>query len=292
MKRVLTAVVLIPLVLLLVFKGPPWALLATAWLVALLATREYLTILSHYGFEPFRAIIYVFLTLIFGFAVYASRLSGFLHPSGTEVYFPLLLLAFAVLLSRAMFLPELNKALPSAVLAGFALVYVGFPLLLLGELVMPSDAVFGPPGSFYIAALFLIVWAGDIVAYVVGRSIGKHLLAPRISPKKTWEGAVGSFLGALIVGFGVWFYGYRLGWLDFKVPQLHYWILTAAFVNVAAQVGDLVESLMKRGAGIKDSGSILPGHGGMLDRIDALLFAAPAMWYFPRIYWFFLNLIF
>jgi phosphatidate cytidylyltransferase len=117
-------------------------------------------------------------------------------------------------------------------------------------------------------------------------------MSPRISPKKTWEGAVASILASVIIGT-LWFHHapqvssalLRVGLIDrrsgmFGLEQPHLWpiILLSAVVNIAAQLGDLVESLIKRGAGVKDSGAILPGHGGMLDRIDAMLFAVPVVW--------------
>jgi len=140
----------------------------------------------------------------------------------------------------------------------------------------------------------LLVWAGDIFAYLVGRSLGRHLMSPRISPKKTWEGALASLLACLVVGMLLYSYALpissallnmhlierRDGFFALQKPPLWPALLLSAAINVAAQLGDLVESLIKRGARVKDSGTILPGHGGMLDRIDALLFAAPVLWYY------------
>src|SRR5262249_47944819 len=148
-------------------------------------------------------------------------------------------------------------------------------------------------GAFFVLYLLLIVWAGDIFAYFVGRSVGRHLMSPRISPKKTWEGAAASLLASLIVGWMLFEHAPAISqfFLDLHLMQRKDGIfaletsslstlLLPAALNVAAQLGDLVESLIKRGADVKDSGSLLPGHGGMLDRIDALLFAAPVMWYY------------
>jgi phosphatidate cytidylyltransferase len=128
-----------------------------------------------------------------------------------------------------------------------------------------------------------VVWAGDIAALYVGRRWGRHKLAPTISPNKTWEGALGSVAGSLLVtwlpaGLAICFRVIRLVWLSYPGDYLVLAAL-AVVVNVAAQVGDLAESALKRSAGVKDSGSLLPGHGGVLDRIDALLLAAPVLWY-------------
>jgi phosphatidate cytidylyltransferase len=131
----------------------------------------------------------------------------------------------------------------------------------------------GNDGTTWIFFLLFIVFSGDVGAFYAGRFFGRHKLSPAISPGKTIEGSVGSLLTSMVVGFG--FYSIFL-------PHLNPLAVLAllACVNPAAQAGDLFESQLKRSAGIKDSGSILPGHGGMLDRIDALLFAAPIAWVF------------
>ena len=117
----------------------------------------------------------------------------------------------------------------------------------------------------------VITWAGDTVAYFVGRAIGKHKFAPVLSPKKTWEGAVGGFAGSLLVGVAF------SKWIGVPMEQM---LTMAAVGNVAGQVGDLLESAYKRSAGVKDSGTLLPGHGGILDRIDALILAIPVVCYY------------
>jgi len=117
--------------------------------------------------------------------------------------------------------------------------------------------------------LLLVIWVSDSAAYFIGRRWGRHKLAPVVSPKKSWEGAVAGLVGAMIVG-ALWSL-LRLGELSWVVVGL------ATVTSVGGQIGDLVESMLKRGAGVKDSGSILPGHGGMLDRMDAVMFGAPVM---------------
>jgi phosphatidate cytidylyltransferase len=114
-------------------------------------------------------------------------------------------------------------------------------------------------------------WAGDSVAYYAGRALGRHRLAPVVSPKKTWEGAAGAVAGS--VAFGLLYMGYF-------VPSVTAWkvIVVAMLGNIAGQLGDLAESAIKRGAGVKDSGSLLPGHGGVLDRLDSSLFAVPVVY--------------
>ena len=151
-------------------------------------------------------------------------------------------------------------------------------------------------GTLPVWLLLAIVptWAADVAAYAAGTRWGRRRLAPRISPGKTWEGAVANLAGAVLAGTLVIAYAREIssglmsiGLLTrdqaFLPPQptaLWPFAVLSAGINVAAQLGDLAESLLKRGAGVKDSGALLPGHGGMLDRIDALLFAAPVLWYY------------
>ena len=144
----------------------------------------------------------------------------------------------------------------------FGALYLGLPLAAVTELQGRA------PWSLFL--LLAIVWLGDSAAYYVGTRFGRRRLAPIVSPNKSWEGALAS-LAASAVAAAVWSV-----WRDGSVDGL---LLCFALVtSSAAQVGDLVESLLKRGAGVKDSGSLLPGHGGFLDRLDALLFAAPVWW--------------
>jgi len=280
MKRVLTAAVLIPVVLAIIFLTPVpvFALFVAA--VALLAAREYLGLLKSYGMEPLFTATYAVLGVVFLIAVLAGMTGlGFLPRSALVFFLPVLAIGSFVVFALAMRRPDLRTAFPSAALSMVAVLYVGLPLLLIVEMVL--RAKFDTRGRMTVLILLLFVWIGDTAAYYAGRAFGRHKMAPRISPGKTWEGAVASVLGAAAVGVLAWQLLPRYGWGD--DTTLANWIVLAIVVNVAAQAGDLVESMIKRGAGVKDSGSLLPGHGGMLDRIDALLFAAPAMWYYPEI---------
>ncbi len=291
MKRVATAVVLIPLVILAVLEAPAWLFALIAGFVALLATREYLSIVEGYGLRPQRTGVFLLTAVAFLVASVGARTSGFVHPSALEWFPEIFVLGSLALLSLSMCQEDLAKGFLSAVTSAFALIYVSLPLLFLVEPLMPSD-YFVPERRADVLFLLVTVWLSDTFGYYVGRGLGRRPLAPRISPKKTVEGSAGSFGGAVMVGVLFWFATSR-PWFgsqylivnpDRQVASIIHWVCLAAFINIAAQLGDLVESAMKRGAGLKDSGAILPGHGGMLDRIDALLFASPAMWYYPRIF--------
>jgi len=293
MKRVATAVVLIPLVLLAVFRAPVWLLTLVVMLVALLATREYLEIVKSYGLVPFRSTIYTFLVLSFAAAGTLLVMADSLDIRKSEDAYVLFLVAIVLftaailLLILAMRQADLAKALPSAAVSFLALPYITLPLVGLVSL-RGAGA-----GWFAVLYLLAVVWGGDIFAYYTGRAIGRHKLAPRISPGKSWEGAIASFVGAVVLGGLLGRFAQPVASFLARLhlvaqPQapassLAEVLLLSAGINLAAQCGDLVESMMKRGAGLKDSGALLPGHGGMLDRIDALLFAAPVLWYYAAI---------
>jgi len=213
-----------------------------------------------------------------------------LLATGTFIYTA----GFAAALSPFIFLVlgmrrhDLATSLPAAAASVCAFAYVALPL---GFLVQVRQQW---AGAILLVYVLLVVWAGDIFAYYTGRGLGRHLLSPRVSPKKTWEGTVGSMLGSLLVGgfflshaqtissalLHAHLIERRDGYFALEKPELWSILVLTAIINVTAQLGDLVESLIKRGAGVKDSGTLLPGHGGMLDRIDALLFAAPVLWYY------------
>lgn len=134
-----------------------------------------------------------------------------------------------------------------------------------------------PQGELWFLILIGMVFAGDIMAFVVGKTIGKHLVLPLISPKKTWEGAIGGLIGTNIVALVAWYF-------RFKQVDLSYVFLSASTVSFFAQGGDFFESLLKRISNVKDSGHIMPGHGGLLDRMDGLLFAAPLVSHLISLY--------
>lgn len=287
-KRVATAVVLIPVVLLLVLKAPIYLLAVVAAVVALLAIAEFLKLATHYAIQPLPFATQIFTALFFIFVIGASANRTPLIEATAMLYGVTLAAALApfVFLTIVMRRTDLKTSYPAAGASAFAFVYIAIPMALLVAIRQQ------PAGAIWTIYTLLAVWAGDIFAYFVGRSLGRHRMSPEISPKKTWEGAVASIVASVIIGT-LWFQHapgissalLRIGLIDRRAgmfgleqPQLWPIILLSAVVNLAAQLGDLVESLIKRGAGAKDSGTILPGHGGMLDRIDAMLFAVPVVW--------------
>jgi len=287
-KRVATAVVLIPLVLLLVLKAPLYVLALVAGAVAVLAIAEFLKLVTPYGVQPLTLATYVFVALFFVFVIFASS-NRTPEDATTAVLYGIAVgaaLAPFVFLTVAMRRTDLASGYPAAAASSFAFGYVAIPMALLVQIRQL------PAGAIWTIYTLLAVWAGDIFAYFIGKSLGRHRMSPHISPKKTWEGAAASIVASVIVGTlwiqhapGISSALLRAGLIErpdgmwgLEQPPLWPIILLSAVVNIAAQLGDLVESLIKRGAGVKDSGTILPGHGGMLDRIDAMLFAVPVVW--------------
>ena len=276
MKRFLTALVLIPLVLVLVFLGPKWLFTLAVAAVAALAGWEYLGLAERGGAKPPRVAVLV--------AVLALFAGNFEYPDQTAPIFGGLSLG---LLVYCTFRSSVEQVMADAAVSIFCLLYVGFTLIALPTLREETN------GPSLLVFLMCVVWAGDIAAFYVGRAWGRHKLASTLSPNKTWEGALGSVAGSLLVTggllglaklFEMWnsaklSYPEDVGGLSYAGGAWWYWLGLAVVVNVAAQVGDLAESALKRSAGVKDSGNLLPGHGGVLDRIDALLLAAPVLWY-------------
>jgi phosphatidate cytidylyltransferase len=248
MKRILTALALIPLVVYVVLWANPWIFLAVLFAVAFLCYREYDGIAAAYGFgAPGLA------GAAAGYLLFAWRGDAWLY---------LVVLAL-IALTVVMRMEDLGKALPRAALLITGVVYVfgtwkcAIPLREMN----PHWLMYG----------LTLNWVGDTGAYFVGRKLGKHKLAPQVSPNKSWEGSAASVAASVL--FGV---AYLTRFVE-GVTILDAVALTAA-ANIAGQFGDLAESAMKRGAGVKDSGTILPGHGGFLDRVDSTLFTLPVVY--------------
>jgi phosphatidate cytidylyltransferase len=245
MNRVLTAIALIAVTLYLVFWSHPYLFLGAAVLMGLLCYREFSSLVAGHGIRQ---------PGVFG--VLGGLLILFWPAHALIGMTLLVLLAFAA----ALRFEKLHEVLPNVACIFLGSFYAFAPWHYAVELRRQSVHLL-----FFALSLN---WAGDSIAYYVGRSLGRRKLAPIVSPKKSWEGAMASVLGSVILG---------LIYLGYFVPSIAPWKIgvIAAISNVAGQLGDLAESAIKRGAGVKDSGNLLPGHGGMLDRVDSSLFALP-----------------
>ena len=250
MKRVLTAAIAIPVVLAITLFAPDWTFALVVGLVAAFAAEEFLSLGAGRGIgRPGK------------WFLLPVALVGASFIGGAEWVLSSLAASVIALLTVTTFAGPLETALGRAGIGLGAIVYCG---LTLGFLVLlPRELVL---------LLFGIIWIGDSAAYYIGRAFGKHPLAPKISPKKTVEGGIAGLVASMLAGAigGVWFLGEP--WLSVT--------LIAGATAVMGQIGDLAESALKRSAAVKDSSSILPGHGGILDRLDSLFFAAPVFYWF------------
>jgi len=269
MKRILTAIVLIAFVIGLVFFGKLWMITLLCAVVAGLAAYEFRA-LAAAGGSP----VPLWWTL---FAVALFFLATFFRPQDTITSVSV---AMLVLFTWNTFRTPLDRVLSETAAGLLILLYIAYPLTLLPRMLGEEEN-----GTALLLFLFLCVWSGDIAALYIGRNFGRHKFAPRLSPNKTWEGAVASLVASVLFGMAVVFGGDYLSAHGSNFTRFHtsepWWqsLILAVILNVAAQFGDLLESGLKRGVNIKDSGKMLPGHGGILDRIDALLLAAPVLWF-------------
>jgi phosphatidate cytidylyltransferase len=280
--RVLTALVLIPVVVAIVLFTSTTVVAVATSAITVLALWEYFALGEAIGHRAYR------LWTIFCALLLILQQSAFQGPSIVTRLFPahlaftqanvsviatifsqvtlffffLLGLTVLTLFTRR----PLVESLPAVGISSSAFLLVAFPLSFAVRLQgLPTN------GPRLLLFALTITWAADTTAYFVGRAIGKHPLAPHISPKKTWEGSIAGLLGSLLVAYAFHF------WLTIPLPHL---LAMAVLGNIAGQMGDLLESAYKRSAGVKDSGGLLPGHGGVLDRIDALILCIPVIWYY------------
>lgn len=267
MKRVLTGAILIAVVVALIAFDIPWLITAVSSLLAFLAALEFRSLT-----QKADAAIPMWWTVLSIVVLFAVSAMATLEPL---IVVPILAL---ILFAANAFTSPLERVLPQTGAGLLQLIYVAYPLTLIPRILAAED------GTALLLFLFLCVWCGDIAALYVGRAFGRRKLAPQLSPNKTWEGSIASVAGSVVFGMipiflGQWFNARNAAFtrLHTSWPWWSYFLL-AILLNIAAQTGDLAESAIKRAVGVKDSGTLLPGHGGVLDRIDALLFAAPVLW--------------
>ena len=265
-QRELSALVGIPSVLALLFFAPSWAFGCFASLVALGTLHEFLKLAEGSGVSVPRWLALALAAGVLAVAVFPPA-----SPSGVAVggaaFLAAGLFACAVLISGT----PLDRALAAAAIPVLGLLLVVLPfcgIVWLVRVDLPGAGPrFGPRALLYLLA---VIWGCDSAAYYVGRTFGRRPLAPTISPKKTVEGAAGGLLGSVVAAVAASLLFLR----EFSPLEA---ALVGGIASSAGQVGDLVESMFKRGAGVKDSGVFLPGHGGFYDRVDSLLFASPVL---------------
>jgi phosphatidate cytidylyltransferase len=257
LKRLVSALCILPPLVLIVRFGSSFHFLLLVTFVVGLGLVEFYRMLSTKGF-PCWGWLGVTCGGLLPLAFYVGGMAN--HAAVAAM----VLLSFMVgLLARQ----ELVLSVQSVAFTLLGVFYIGwlFSYVLLLRLLID--------GAFYVLYIFGVVWLGDAAALVVGTLIGRHRLAPTISPRKTIEGAIGGLLGSLcgaILG-GLWLVGH------FTLTQC---LAVGCILAILGQLGDLSESLLKRSVGVKDSGILIPGHGGILDKVDGILFGAPALYYY------------
>jgi phosphatidate cytidylyltransferase len=273
--RILTAAVLIPAVVALVWWGPLPLLAAIAAVVAILALVEFFALGDRMGLRGFAKWTILCAAALF-YAQYSASLVETHELTGgvsvvrdlaggvVSVETVLLIFVFGAMAVGLFTKRPLQEVLPAISISSAGLLFIALPF----SYILRLDEIEGA-GRQLILFTLVLIWVGDMAAYFVGRSIGRFHMAPALSPKKTWEGAVANVVGSLLVA---------TGYCYFTNADLVSFLLIAGVANIAGQMGDLIESAYKRGAGVKDSGALLPGHGGMLDRIDSLILASPVVW--------------
>lgn len=274
LTRVLTAAVLIPAVIALIWWGPPLIVAAVGAAVAILAMLEFFSMGERVGLYGYRSWTCICAALMFFQQWQTSQFERtsltrdivLLHQSpvftaSLEMVF--LLFIFGAAAIAVFSSSPLAEVLPNLGISAAAFLFIGLPF-------SAAVRLDGISPALLLFALGMI-WVGDTFAYFVGRSFGRTKMAPQLSPNKSWEGAVANLAGSLLVG------ALAARWVGISTANM---LAMAALGNVAGQFGDLLESGYKRSADVKDSGTLLPGHGGMLDRIDALVLSLPVVWYY------------
>jgi len=267
LPRVAVILVGVPCLYLITLRGGLFFLILVD-LIILLGLREFYVLMRAKGYQPFEALGYFC----------ALAISWYAWRQGVGV--PLILTGSLLLIMvRELFRQDMSKSLAHIAVTIFGIMYIGWMgshLVMLRQLpvALGVDDNIGARLVFFAA---LLTWANDTGAYLFGVAIGRHKLIPRISPNKTVEGAVG---GLLVAGFCGWLCS--KGLTPFLTPLAA--TVVGLAIGVTAQLGDLVESMIKRDAGIKDSAELIPGHGGVLDRFDSLLFTVPVLYYYFRFF--------
>jgi phosphatidate cytidylyltransferase len=263
LKRLLSALVLLPVFLLIVVKAPGWMFNALVVIASAAALWELIRLFEQAGRPIDRG-----LALVGGVAVTASFAAARLVQPLELPVFSLLMAVLAVLAAPVWRgTPDVTRSANTLL----AITYIGW---LLGfGILLHHTSTLGDELVLYVVG---VTWIGETAAYFVGSTMGRRKLAPVISPKKSVEGALAQLLASIATGAAVG------AWL-LPTCGVALWVGAGALLGVIGQFGDLAESAIKRSAGTKDTGALIPGHGGVLDRIDSLLFNLPAFYYFSRL---------
>ena len=256
-KKIWTGLIIAPLLIILIVWGPPFTLPLMVLVATFLGLREFYRLILPRSKKTERLVG-------IGLGLILNLLLACGHLNRTPLLFVLILLILLVLFMGTS--ETLVLTVTQVGLSLLGILYIGF-LLSFVSLIRNL-----PNGKAWAMFLIITVWAGDIFAFSGGTLFGRHKLYPKISPKKSYEGLIGGILGSI---------GLAMAFTFLFLPQLDQWVcvLLAIGIGIFGQIGDFSESMLKRSAQVKDSGGLIPGHGGMLDRIDSFLFSSPFLYY-------------
>jgi len=258
LKRTATIIIGVFLSFLTIFwKGFPFFIIII--IIALLGLKELYSIAHKLGYRPSYILGSILTFYFITITVYDIYCLNYYIENIIITFFIILTFIFQ------LFKKDYSKALAEISITIFGSIYLGY---LLSFMLKIKDL---PNGNYYLISLLIITWANDTGAYLIGTKFGKNKIFPKISPKKTIEGSIGGVIFSIAGTFAL------KNWLNLTFNEL---LSLGLIISIIAQLGDLFESVLKRGSGIKDSGTLIPGHGGILDSLDSLIFTAPVFYYY------------
>ena len=258
LKRTATIIIGVFLSFLTIFwKGFPFFIIII--IIALLGLKELYSIAHKLGYRPSYILGSVLTFYFITITVYDIYCLNYYIENIIITFFIILTFIFQ------LFKKDYSKVLAEISITIFGSIYLGY---LLSFMLKIKDL---PNGNYYLISLLIITWANDTGAYLIGTKFGKNKIFPKISPKKTIEGSIGGIIFSIAGTFAL------KNWLNLTFNEL---LSLGLIISIIAQLGDLFESVLKRGSGIKDSGTLIPGHGGILDSLDSLIFTAPVFYYY------------
>ncbi len=258
-KRILTTIISIPLVILIILWGRIPIFILLIVLVSL-GLNELFKMVRKIGFEPSIALGFVLSFYFIGTTIINFYNLNIVYDKEIIIVFIVILYSFIQLFKK-----DYSKLLPNMSIGIFSGIYLGY----LSSFIL--KIIFLPNGDYFLLSLLFTIWTNDSAAYLVGTKFGKNKMCPRISPKKSLEGSIGGIIFSILCVFIL------KNWLNLSFTKL---IFLGLIIATIAQLGDLFESMIKRCSGVKDSSNIIPGHGGILDCLDSLLFTAPVFYYY------------
>lgn len=267
-RRVISAIIFSIVLILIVFINNPIVDTALVMLLSIIGIYEYNKAFKHAGYNPISWVGYLGCLIMFS-------MGGILEDSSKIVLIKIGLPALLIAIFMYIILANLKRSIIDVAITVFSLLYIPFMFSFVKLILMMED------GRFYIWLVFLGAFASDTFAFLVGKKFGKTKLCPDISPNKTVEGSIGGIVG-VIVSYAILTY---IGntWLNLDLNYL-YMVIAGVIAGIAGQFGDLSASAIKRYCGVKDFGNLIPGHGGILDRFDSILFVAPVIYMFLKVY--------